>query len=149
MKWIFKRTTQVSKRAAAPNLLQQEFSSPIPNKKWVADITYVRTQEGWLYVSVIVDLFSGKVIGLAMGDTLHADLVLRAMNQALQRRRPSRQLKHHSDRGYQYTCDSFQHFLSENGIICSMSGTGNCYDNAVAESFFHTLKTDAKSVSPY
>jgi putative transposase len=143
MRRIFKRTTRVDgKSAVAPNLLRQEFSAPRPNEKWVADITYVRTQEGWLYVAVILDLFSRKVVGLAMNETLHASLVLQAMGQALWRRNPGNGLQHHSDRGCQYTCESFQQLLNENGVTCSMSGTGNCYDNAVAESFFHTLKTE-------
>jgi transposase InsO family protein len=143
MRRLFKRTTRVDgRRAVAPNLLQQEFSAPMPNRKWVADITYVRTQEGWLYVAIVLDLFSRKVVGLAMGESLHAALVLQAMKQALQRRRPKSGLQHHSDRGCQYTGELFQLLLIENGITCSMSGTGNCYDNAVAESFFHTLKTE-------
>lgn len=143
MKRVFKRTTRVdSRRPAAANLLQQDFTAPCPNQKWVADITYVKTQEGWLYVSVIMDLFSRKVVGLVMSDTLHADLVLSTMSQALQRRQPNGRLQHHSDRGCQYTSESFQQMLNDNGVICSMSGTGNCYDNAVAESFFHTLKTE-------
>jgi putative transposase len=143
MSRIFKRTTRVDgRRAVAPNLLQQDFVANIPNQKWVADITYVRTQEGWLYVAIVLDLFSRKVIGLAMGESLHTELVLQAMNQALQRRQPKNGLQHHSDRGCQYTCEAFQQLLVANGITCSMSGKGNCYDNAVAESFFHTLKTE-------
>lgn len=143
MRRIFKQTTRVDgRRAVAPNLLQQEFSAMKPNQKWVADITYVKTHEGWLYVAIVLDLFSRKVVGLAMDESLHTALVMQAMNQALQRRRPESGLQHHSDRGCQYTCESFQKLLVENGIACSMSGTGNCYDNAVAESFFHTLKTE-------
>jgi len=150
MRRLFKKTTRVDgRRAVAPNLLQQEFSALVPNQKWVADITYVRTQEGWLYVAIVLDLFSRKVIGLAMGESLHAALVLQAMNQALQRRRPKGSLQHHSDRGCQYTGELFQQLLIENGITCSMSGTGNCYDNAVAESFFHTLKTECVHFERY
>jgi transposase InsO family protein len=143
MKRLFKRTTRINEgHIRAPNLLKQQFSATIPNQKWVADITYVRTREGWLYVAVVLDLFSRKIVGLAMSESLHTELVLQAMNQALQRRRPKMGLQHHSDRGCQYTCESFRRLLVENGIICSMSSTGNCYDNAVAESFFHTLKTE-------
>jgi transposase InsO family protein len=143
MSRIFKRTTRVDGRyAVAPNLLRQDFRAILPNQKWVADITYVKTQEGWLYVAIVLDLFSRKVVGLAMDQSLHTELVLKAMNQALQRRRPKSGLQHHSDRGCQYTSDTFQQLLLEKGISCSMSGKGNCYDNAVAESFFHTLKTE-------
>jgi transposase InsO family protein len=143
MRRIFKRTTRVdSRRAAAPNLLQQDFSADMPNRKWVADITYVKTQEGWLYVAIILDLFSRKVVGLSMSESMHTELILKALEQAMQRRRPKGDLQHHSDRGCQYTSEAFQKLLEENGITCSMSGTGNCYDNAVAESFFHTLKTE-------
>lgn len=150
MSRIFKRTTYVDgRRAVAPNLLQQQFTAATPNVKWVADITYVRTHEGWLYVAIVLDLFSRRVVGLAMGESLHAVLVLQAMTQALQRRRPDGGLQHHSDRGCQYTCESFQQLLADHRIECSMSGTGNCYDNAVAESFFHTLKTECISFERY
>lgn len=150
MSRIFKRTTYVDdRRAVAPNLLQQQFTAATPNVKWVADITYVRTHEGWLYVAIVLDLFSRRVVGLAMGESLHAVLVLQAMTQALQRRRPKGGLQHHSDRGCQYTGELFQQLLIENGITCSMSGTGNCYDNAVAESFFHTLKTECVHFERY
>lgn len=150
MRRIFKRTTRVDgRRTVAPNLLQQDFSALAPNQKWVADITYVKTQEGWLYVAAILDLFSRKVVGLSMGESLHTTLIIRAMEQALKRRRPKGDLKHHSDRGCQYTSEAFQQLLAENGIVCSMSGTGNCYDNAVAESFFHTLKTECVHFERY
>jgi putative transposase len=150
MRRSFKRTTQVDgKRTVAPNLLQQEFSALSLNQKWVADITYVKTQEGWLYVAVVLDLYSRKIVGLAMGESLHTELVMQAMNQAIQRRRPKSGLQHHSDRGCQYTSELFQQLLDENGISCSMSGTGNCYDNAVAESFFHTLKTECTHLERY
>lgn len=150
MRKFFKRTTRVDgRRKAAPNLLEQNFSAILPNQKWVADITYVKTLEGWLYVSIILDLFSRKVIGLAMNDTLHTPLVTQALKQALQRRRPNESLQHHSDRGCQYTSEAFQRLLDAHGIVCSMSGTGNCYDNAVAESFFHTLKTECVNFDRY
>lgn len=150
MSRAFKRTTRVDgRRAVAPNLLQQDFSAAIPNQRWVADITYVKTHEGWLYVAIVLDLFSRKVVGLAMSESLHATLVLQATSQALQRRRPKGDLRHHSDRGCQYTCEPFQELLVENNIECSMSGTGNCYDNAVAESFFHTLKTECVHFERY
>lgn len=143
MRRFFKKTTRVdNRRKAAPNLLQQNFTASGPNQKWVADISYVRTQEGWLYIAIVLDLFSRKIVGLSMGESLHTALVLQALNQALSRRYPKGQLQHHSDRGCQYTSDLFQELLDKHDIECSMSGTGNCYDNAVAESFFHTLKTE-------
>ncbi len=143
MRKFYKGTTRVNPRqAAAPNLLQQDFASTAPNEKWVSDISYVRTLEGWLYVAVVLDLFSRKVVGLSMGESLQTTLVLQALEQALQRRKPITSLQHHSDRGCQYTSQAFQELLKANNIVCSMSGTGNCFDNAVAESFFHTLKTE-------
>lgn len=150
MRRFFKRTTRVDgRRGAAPNLLQQEFSSALPNQKWVADITYIRTVEGWLYVSIVLDLYSRRVVGLSMGATLQTSLVMQALEQALQRRKPKNDLQHHSDRGCQYTSEAFQKLLDGHGIVCSMSGTGNCFDNAVAESFFHTLKTECVNFVRY
>jgi putative transposase len=108
----------------------------------VADITYVATMEGWLYVAAVMDLFSRRIVGLAMNDRMTADLVSDAVKQAITHRRPETGLLHHSDRGCQYTSLSFQQLLKINGITVSMSGTGNCFDNAAMESFFHTLKTE-------
>ena len=143
MKKKFKVTTKVDpKLAAAPNHLQQDFKANGPNEKWVSDITYVWTLEGWLYVAVILDLFSRKIVGMAMSDRLKKEVVMSALNQALARRKVSGSLMHHSDKGCQYTSSLFQDLLKKRGITCSMSGTGNCFDNAVAESFFHTLKTE-------
>lgn len=139
----FKVTTQAdSKHSAAPNRLQQDFQAQGPNEKWVSDITYVWTLEGWLYLAVILDLFSRKVVGMAMSDRLKKEVVMVALSQALERRQVHSSLLHHSDKGCQYTSKEFQDLLQEHGIVCSMSGTGNCFDNAVAESFFHTLKTE-------
>lgn len=143
MQSLFKVTTRVNKKQpVAPNLLQQNFTAVTPNSKWVADISYIRTLEGWLYIAVILDLYSRKVVGLSMGESLHTILVMQALEQALQRRNPSNSLQHHSDKGCQYTSAAFQKLLTNNGIICSMSSTGCCFDNAVAESFFHSLKTE-------
>jgi len=140
---LFKATTRVNKQAmAAPNLLQQDFTAPAPNEKWAADISYIRTREGWLYLAVVLDLFSRKVVGIGMSESLETGLVMQALEQALQRRQPTQSLYHHSDKGCQYTSQAFQELLAENDMICSMSGTGNCFDNAVVESFFHTLKTE-------
>jgi putative transposase len=144
MRRLFRTTTTLnSQRPVAPNRLEQDFTAAAPNQKWVADVTYIRTLEGWLYVAVVLDLFSRKVVGLAMDKSLHTELVLKALGQALQRRQPTEGLQHHSDRGCQYTSAAFQALLAKNKVVCSMSGTGNCYDNAVAESFFHTLKTES------
>jgi transposase InsO family protein len=143
MRRLFKKTTRVDeKELPAPNRLQQEFTAAVPNETWVADISYIRTMEGWLYIAVILDLFSRKVVGLSMSDSLQTMLVMDALKQALQRRQLRQDVQHHSDRGCQYTSEIFQKLLTENNIICSMSSTGNCFDNAVAESFFHTLKTE-------
>lgn len=143
MKKRFKVTTRVNAAAqAAPNLLQQNFTASQPNQRWVADFTYVATLEGWLYVAAVLDLFSRRIVGLAMSERMTADLVIKALQQALTHRQPAKGLLHHSDQGCQYTSDAFQRLLSQHGIIASMSGVGNCYDNAVIESFFHTLKTE-------
>jgi putative transposase len=143
MRRLFRTTTTPDdRRPVAPNLLEQDFKAVAPNQKWVADVTYVRTMEGWLYLAVVLDLYSRKVVGLAMDKSLHTELVLKALEQALQRRQPADGLQHHSDKGCQYTSHAFQALLAKNKVLCSMSGTGNCYDNAVAESFFHTLKTE-------
>jgi putative transposase len=143
MKRRFKVTTQVDLLAKkAPNLLQQNFVSDRPNQRWVADITYVATAEGWLYVAAILDLFSRRIVGLAMNERMTTELVKSALKQAITHRRPDKGLIHHSDKGCQYTSHAFQQELTLYNIVCSMSGTGNCYDNAAMESFFHTLKTE-------
>ena len=103
---------------------------------------YIKTKEGWLYLCIILDLFSRKVIGFSMGETLDTFLVEKALDQAVCHRKPAKGLIHHSDRGSQYTSEAFGKIAQRHGIVLSMSGTGNCYDNAVAESFFHTLKTE-------
>jgi transposase InsO family protein len=126
----------------AENRLNQEFTRPLPNQAWAADITYIPTGEGWLYLAAVIDLCSRKVVGWAADDHLRAELPCRALEIALQHRRPSGPLLHHSDRGVQYACDEYQALLARHGFTCSMSRTGNCYDNAVVESFFGTLKTE-------
>jgi transposase InsO family protein len=143
MKRRFKVTTRANPKAlAAPNLLQQDFTAEQPNQRWVADFTYVATNEGWLYVATVLDLFSRRIIGLSMSERMTAELVGGALEQALTHRKPSDGVVHHSDRGSQYTSDYFQGLLKRNGVTISMSGTGNCYDNAAMESFYHTLKTE-------
>ncbi len=134
-------TVQDSTHKPAANLLQQDFRATAPNQKWVADITYLPTQAGWVYLAVIIDLFSRKVVGWSMSDRLTTPLISEAMKRAIESRRPRPgELIHHSDRGCQYTSEAFQEILAGMGIECSMSRTGCCYDNAVAERFFWSLK---------
>lgn len=126
----------------APNLLNQEFSASVPNQKWVSDITYIETAEGWLYLAVVLDLFSRKIVGWAMADHMEASLVEAAWNMALVQRQPQTGLLHHSDQGRQYTSTTYQNALATSHCQVSMSRVGNCYDNAVMESFIATLKTE-------
>ena len=126
----------------APNLLAQAFSVECPDEVWTADITYVPTQEGWLYVAAIKDLFAGEIVGRSFGERMTTDLVVRALEQAVTTRRPSRGLIHHSDRGSQYCSYQYQGLLRSYGLRVSMSRKGNCYDNAPVESFWGTLKTE-------
>jgi transposase InsO family protein len=126
----------------APNLLKQNFYVSKPNQIYVGDITYIPTKEGWLYLAVVIDLFSRKIVGFSMDDTMKTSLVNDALIMAIKRRNPKRGLIWHTDRGSQYASDSHKKLLKKFGIIQSMSAKGNCYDNAVSESFFHTLKTE-------
>ena len=126
----------------AKNHLQRNFTAYGPNQYWVTDITYIYTQEGWLYLAAIMDLYSRRIVGWAMEKRLTQDLVIKALQMAVQRRRPRRGLLLHSDRGSQYASYQYQRLLWYHGITCSMSRKGNCWDNAVMESFFHTLKVE-------
>ena len=126
----------------APNVLARRFDVARPNTAWASDITYLATAEGWLYLAVIVDLFSRRVVGWAMSDSLERELCLAALRMALQTRRPAPGLVHHSDRGTQYASCDYRQLLDDHGLICSMSRRANCWDNAVAESFFSTLKIE-------
>ena len=128
----------------APNLLNRQFNVAAPNQVWVSDITYIPTQEGWLYLATTLDLYSRKIVGWAMDQRMQKGLVIRALQMALHHRRPNslQILMHHSDRGSQYASKLFQKLLKVNDIRCSMSRKGNCWDNAVAESFFRTLKEE-------
>jgi putative transposase len=128
-------------RPVAPNLLQRRFQAPKADACWVADITYLWTAEGWLYLAVILDLFSRRVIGWSMAERLHSELALRALQMALGHR-DARGVIHHSDRGSQYACAAYRALLAKAGMIASMSRRGDCLDNAVAESFFSTLKLE-------
>lgn len=143
MKRKFKATTDSGHNLpVAKNLLNRQFKVDNPNRVWVSDITYIWTTEGWLYLAVILDLFSRQIVGWAMSDGITQDIVTSAFSQALWRRKPKAGLMFHSDRGSQYAADGFRSLLAGRGFIQSMSRKGNCYDNAVAESFFHTLKTE-------
>lgn len=139
----FKVTTDSNhNKPIAPNILQQDFAAYKPNQKWVTDITYIPTEEGWLYLCVFIDLYSRAVIGWSMSDRLKAELVENALAMALFRRKFPTEVIVHSDRGIQYCSSSYQDLLNNNGLICSMSSVGCCYDNAAMESFFHTLKVE-------
>ena len=126
----------------AENLLRRDFMATTPNTKWVSDISYIWTKEGWLYLAVVIDLFSRKIIGWATSDRLKRDLALRALQMAILRRRPPAGCVHHSDRGSQYCAYDYQKMLKAHGLIASMSGKGNCYDNAACETFFKTIKAE-------
>jgi transposase InsO family protein len=140
----------------APNLLDRQFAAAAPNRKWVADLSYIDTDEGWLYLATVMDLFSRRtpawtrvhVVGWAMADHMETSLVEQALHMALFRRRPGAGLLHHSDRGSQYASKDYRALLAAWGITVSMSRVGDCYDNAVMESFFSTLKTECAS-EPY
>jgi putative transposase len=138
------RTTTDSKHSdpVAENLLDQKFTVETPDTVWAGDITYLRTREGWCYLAVLLDLHSRLVVGWSLSSSLDRDLVLAALERAVVSRQPGAGLTHHSDRGCQYTCGEYQERLAELGMTVSMSRTGNCYDNAVVESFFDSLKTE-------
>jgi transposase InsO family protein len=129
----------------APNMLQQQFEALAPNTKWVADVTFIGTKGGWLSLAAVLDLFSRAIVGWAMAAVQDEALVTQALQMALARRDVAANLLHHSDRGSQYTSDGYQQLLASQGIQVSMSRTGNCYDNAVMERFFGTLKRECTS----
>jgi putative transposase len=133
----------------APNRLNRQFQADHPNQKWVADITYVPTAEGWLYLAAILDLFSRRLVGWAMHSRCDTALVTAALQMAFAHRHPETDLLHHSDRGSQYTSADYTSRLAHHGIRLSMSRTGNCYDNAVMESFFRTLKAECVSLNRF
>jgi putative transposase len=126
----------------AQNLLNRNFTVESPNRVWVSDITYLRVNNRWMYLVVFIDLFSRMVVGWSLSDSLQHQFVVDAFYRALWRRRPPKGLMVHSDRGVQYACDAFRNVLAVNGVIQSMSRKGNCWDNAVAESFFHVFKSE-------
>lgn len=136
-------TDSAHRLPVAPNRLNQDFSSVVPNKKWVSDITYLWTRQGWLYLCVVVDLYSRHVVGWAVMESMTQDLVLQALRRAIAKRNPPKGLIFHSDRGSQYASDAVQRLLKVNHMLQSMSRQGNCYDNAVCESWFASFKTEA------
>ena len=139
----FRKTTDSDHtKPVAGNLLKRNFDVEQPNQVWVTDITYVWTLEGWLFLAIVIDLFARRVVGWAMAAHMRTQLVLEALGMALGRRLPPAGLMHHSDRGSQYASADYRALLDRNGIVCSMSGKGACWDNAVAESFFGTLKEE-------
>jgi putative transposase len=142
----FRRTTNSKhEHPIAPNVLDRRFDPREigrPNVVWAGDITYIWTMEGWLYLAVILDLFSRYVVGWSMRHTMEAELALDALQMALDRRRPQGGVLHHTDRGVQYACGDYRKLLTKNGMTCSMSKKGDCWDNAVSESFFATLKSE-------
>jgi len=135
--------------AVAANMLDRSFQAPPPNRKWIADFTYIWTAEGWLYVAAVLDLFSRRVVGWSMSARMTAQLVTDALTMAIWRRGKPQALLHHSDRGSQYTSDQFQRLLTDHGVTCSMSRSGNVWDNAAMESFFSSLKTERTARRTY
>lgn len=139
----FRITTDSRKsRYPAENLLKQNFNASGRDEKWVADVTYIPTREGWLFLAVVLDLYSRRVIGWSMAERLTSELAQQALQNAIDLREPARDVLVHSDRGKEYYASDYQTLLSDNDLICSMSRKGNCYDNAAVESFFHSLKVE-------
>ena len=141
-RFVPRTTDSTHAQPVAANVLDRQFTAPRPNQKWVVDITYIPTAEGWLYLAGVLDLCSRKIVGWAMAEHMQTELVRDALRMALVHRQPGAGLLHHSDRGVQYACDDYQHLLAEHQIRCSMSGKGDCWDNAVMESFWGTLKSE-------
>lgn len=133
---------QGERSVIAGNVLDRQFTADRPNQKWVADFTYIWTAEGWLYVAAVIDLFSRRVVGWSMSDSMTAQFVTDALIMAIWRRGKPDALMHHSDQGSQYTSEQFQRLMADNGVTCSMSRSGNVWDNAAMESFFSSLKTE-------
>jgi len=139
----FRITTDSRKsRYPAPNRLARQFNAKRPNEKWVADVTYIPTREGWIFLAAVLDLYSRKIVGWSMSDRLTSELAQTALSNAIAARGPDEGMLVHSDRGKEYYAGTYQRLLNEHGMQCSMSRLGNCYDNAVMESFFHSLKVE-------
>ena len=146
----YKATTNSSHSwPVAENLLARDFQRSAPNQGWVSDITFIHTDEGWLYLATTLDLYSRRIVGWSMGERMTSDLVIDALKMAITQRHPSAGLMHHSDRGSQYASAAFRRMLSAHGMVCSMSRKGEVYDNAVMESFYATLKRELVSFACY
>jgi len=146
----FRVTTQRDpSHPVADNLLEQDFTAERPNQRWASDITYISTHQGWLFLAVVLDLYSRRIVGWSMGRWISRQLAIDALRMAIGQRRPEGELLHHSDRGSQYTSDDFRDELEKHNIQCSMSARGNCYDNAVVESFFGLMKRERVNRTRY
>lgn len=149
-KYLPRTTDSRHEKPVADNRLNRNFAAAAPNRTWLADITYVPTRQGWLYLAAVLDTFSRKIVGWSMQDHMETDLVVDALTMALEHRRPAgAQLLHHSDRGSQYASDAYQRQLTRHGITASMSKAGDCYDNAMMESFWATLKCECVQQQSY
>ena len=148
-RFVPRTTDSTHRQPVATNVLDRQFDAALPDRKWAADITYVPTGEGWLYLAGVIDLCSRRVVGWSMADHMRTGLVADALGMALARRSPAPGLLHHSDRGVQYASDDYQRLLADHGLSCSMSGRGDCWDNAVVESFWGTLKAELVSGERY
>jgi transposase InsO family protein len=148
-KFIPRTTDSRHENPVAGNLLDRDFQADLPNQKWAVDITYVPTNEGWLYLAGVMDLCSRRIVGWSMTEHMRSELVSDALKMAIGRKSPGVGLLHHSDRGVQYTCEDYQGLLKEYGMECSMSGKGDCWDNAVMESFWGTLKSELVNHEQY
>jgi transposase InsO family protein len=141
-RFVPRTTDSAHRQPVADNVLDRQFDAPLPNQKWAVDITYIPTDQGWLYLAGVIDLCSRRIVGWSMAEHMRVELVADALKMAVARRRPGDGLLHHSDRGVQYASDDYVHLLQSHGMQISMSGRGDCWDNAVMESFWATLKTE-------
>jgi transposase InsO family protein len=148
-RFVPRTTDSCHSQPVAGNLLDRQFTTPAANRAWVADITYIRTDAGWLYLAGVMDLYSRRIVGWSMADHMETQLVSDALEMAIRRRRPCAGLVHHSDRGVQYASDAYRGRLEQHGIRISMSRRGDCYDNAAMESFWSTLKTELVHIEHY
>jgi putative transposase len=141
-KFVPSTTDSNHQQPVAPNILDRQFAADLPNQKWAVDITYIPTDEGWMYLAGVIDLCSRKIVGWSMADHMRTELVSDALQMAITRRNPGKDLLHHSDRGVQYASDNYLHLMQSHNIESSMSRKGDCWDNAVMESFWATLKNE-------
>ena len=144
-KWVPTTTDSDHDYVIAPNILNRDFTATRPDEKWVSDITYLWTSQGWVYLAAVMDLFSRRIVGWAIADNMQAELVCKAIQMAIESRQPTEPLLYHSDRGIQYVSEDFQEYMKPANITCSMSRKGNCWDNAPIESFWSTLKRELGS----